>query len=369
MRTARLTCRHALPALGMLAACLAACPAPPTEPEPGVMVSCCEGQGDAGTAPADAGSDLIDAGDQCDTATLGPIYERIERILSDEHADSCNACHLGGLDLAAFARPTACETMSCLIDLGWADLDAPEESLLFDFISRAEGADGGVVDGGAEQGITSASVEAEHEAFRAWINFSADCHDALCGVIEEPCGPPPDAGVDDGGFFDDDGGAWDAGPLLCGPPATVDAGVCSPDAELALFEERVWMWKGRCSHCHAEDAALSIGDPPHWMAAEDDAFAPLLTMCSVAERGYLDRADPTQSLLLLKPLREQYGGIQHGGGTKFLSTGDAAYQGFRAWIEQWAACRPLPPAPVDAGGPSLDAGGHDVDGGAHDGGS
>jgi hypothetical protein len=321
---------------------------------------------DGGATVLDAGEppvDVPDAGLMCDTETLGPIYERIELILSDEHADSCNACHLGGLDLAAFARPTACETMACLVDLGWADLDAPDESLLFDFIARAETADGGIVDGGAEQGITPASVEAEHEAFREWIQFSAACHDDLCGVIEAPCGAPPDAGTIDAGSLPSDAGVFDPADLACGPPAILDAGACSPEAERQLFEDIVWPWKGRCSHCHAEDAVISVGNPPHWMADTEDPHAPVRTMCSVAERGYLDVNHPAESLLLLKPLREQFGGIQHGGGTKFLSLSDMAYVGFRTWVDQWAACRALPMSAADAG---VDAGAVDAgpDGGA-----
>jgi hypothetical protein len=54
--------------------------------------------------------------------------------------------------------------------------------------------------------------------------------------------------------------------------------------------------------------------------------------------GYVNVDDPPQSLLLLKPLAEAAGGVQHGGHDKFANQEDVAYRGFLAWIEHYAGC-------------------------------
>jgi hypothetical protein len=57
-----------------------------------------------------------------------------------------------------------------------------------------------------------------------------------------------------------------------------------------------------------------------------------------ATRAHVDRDDPAQSLLLLKPLDESAGGYFHGGATEFgqgdvyLSTDEPDYQTLLAWI-------------------------------------
>jgi hypothetical protein len=53
--------------------------------------------------------------------------------------------------------------------------------------------------------------------------------------------------------------------------------------------------------------------------------------------------DPTQSLLLLKPLDAVEGGVDHGGGPKFSGTNDPSYASYLAFIEYWIGCgAPVP---------------------------
>lgn len=328
---------------------------PPPEPEPPVTLHD-GGNFDAGTSddggstpqPADGGPP---DGGPCDPAALDGLFAaRIAPLLDEDHVASCNRCHFGGVDFSAFARPSPCESMACLVDLGWADLDAPEESLLLTFIDRAVDA-GPAPDGGEPPGITAGSIAAEHEAMLEWLTFSAACHDEVCGDVA--C-VHPDAGSLDGGGPVAPELVYDGG---CGPPVVSDDPACTPAAELALFLEEIWVWKGRCEHCHSEASTVTSA-LPRWMADPASADAPVRTLCTIHNAGYLDVDSPAQSLLLLKPLATAHGGVAHGGGTKFSSPEDAAYQSFLAYAEQYASCRTV----VDGGASGvIDAG--DLDAG------
>jgi hypothetical protein len=63
-------------------------------------------------------------------------------------------------------------------------------------------------------------------------------------------------------------------------------------------------------------------------------------MRNVLERGLVDLENPAASLLVLKPLSEENGGVMHGGHAKFADVGDPAYVDFLSWIEREAACAP-----------------------------
>lgn len=321
---------------------------------------------------------------------------RIEPLLTDQRPSSCNACHLTGLNLNDFVRGTACQSMACLVDKELVDFAAPEQSLILKWIERA----------GGKGGPTAAAAEAERAGFDEWIRYSARCHTRICGEIAEPCatrtpgdaGPPDAAAPADGGpdahtadaapadGAPSDAAATDAGrpdaarPADAGLDAATDAaadagspdaaegeGPCDPPALVALFEERIYRWKGRCDHCHSADGITAgLRGAPLWLVevprGEPERPAIRRTMQNVIEWGLLDLAAPDQSLLLLKPLAEAAGGLRHGGGTKFQNLEDPAYLDFRAWIEHYAGCadgvRPDAGAPPDAGHPA-DAGAPD----------
>jgi hypothetical protein len=54
--------------------------------------------------------------------------------------------------------------------------------------------------------------------------------------------------------------------------------------------------------------------------------------------GLIDTKDPSQSLLLLKPLDQPGSGITHGGGRK-LSTSDPTYLSFKRFVEHYQQCQ------------------------------
>ena len=64
-----------------------------------------------------------------------------------------------------------------------------------------------------------------------------------------------------------------------------------------------------------------------------------MTVDNLLESDYLDFNDPEESLILLKPLAEEKGGVEHGGGTKFSKRTDRLYIAMLRWINHVAACR------------------------------
>ena len=61
-------------------------------------------------------------------------------------------------------------------------------------------------------------------------------------------------------------------------------------------------------------------------------------MRTVFRNDYVDLAQPDRSLLLLKPLAEELGGVEHGGGDKFHTFDDSAYVDILYWITREADC-------------------------------
>lgn len=332
----------------------------------------------------------------CDEAeSLAVFRQRIEPLLDESRPSSCNTCHLTGIPLDSFVRDTPCQSMACLLDKELVDFADVEESLILTWIRQ-----------GAPHPEMEGAAAAEYEGFRAWIAYSARCHAQVCGQIAEPCGPPldggppmpdarardagrPDAAPDDVPDATPDGmpdATPDAAPTVAdatpdampdampdaapdampdlGPPDAappVDDGPCGPETRTTIFLERVMHWQGRCEHCHAADGVTAgVGDAPLWLVAEETRPAAQATMASIIERGYVSLDDPTESLILLKPLHRGHGGVRHGGGNKFLSREDPAYLDFLFWVERHTRCETG--APLDGGVPD----GGPPDGGAPD---
>lgn len=311
---------------------------------------------------------------ECSAEGADFVYrQRIEPLLTDEHPASCGTCHLQGIDLAGFVRATPCASMACLVDKGLVDLDHPGESDILRLIDRGRG------------GPSAEASAAERAGFLAWIEYSARCQQAACGDIPQPCGPPaapppdaarpdaadaaprdaarPDAAPRDATPTDaapTDAGPSDAGPADAGP---VDAWVsrgrpCDGPSLTLRFQARVMRWRNRCNHCHADDGITAgVRGAPLWLVDAPDVDAARETSRRVTQMGFVDHADPTQSLILLKPLARRVGGLEHGGGDKFPRLDDPAYLDFLDWAQAWAACTPEPPPPpADAGLPHPDGG-------------
>jgi hypothetical protein len=258
---------------------------------------------------------------ECGDGDSTRLYEeRIEPLFKDDKPASCNQCHLSGLDLQVFMRDTPCQSMACLVSLGWVDEQAPDESMVLDWIARGSNA--------ASPLITESVVQKEYEAFREWIHYSLECSE--CASVACP-------GLGDGGAFcptEAEHGAVDAS-------STQDPGGCSDEALLEVFRSTVYATRGRCSPCHLTDHDFEDYKAPQWLDVLADCdSASRHTYWNVLDRGYIDFEDPSQSLLLQKPLGEDLGGVEHGGGEKFWSrTEDPGYLSFSYFAERVAECR------------------------------
>jgi hypothetical protein len=251
------------------------------------------------------------------------IFERrIQPLLVDDHPSTCNQCHLAGVELADYAQGDECRTMACMVDEGIVDLDDPEDSVVLGWILR------GTPDSAL---ITEEVIQQEHDGMLEWISHHASCNGAVCEDYDDPCGHGPHAGE-----CDVPSSAHDL------PPRDFDdPGDCSDKTLELAFDTLVYSWRGRCNPCHYDTfVGDEDDDGPRWIAIGDCNEASLRTMRTVVRDGYIDTENPSQSLLLLKPLAASAGGVEHGGSDKFYDTNDAAYRDFLRWIERWAACHP-----------------------------
>lgn len=274
---------------------------------------------------AAAACDPEPSGFQCTEKEGADLYERrIAPLLADDHPSSCNECHLQGVDLALFIQTTPCATMACMVERDLVDLEQPERSLVLAWIDRAT----------PSGGITQASIDAEREGMLEWIQRSSFCGDADCPEIENPCGDPADSPT------------CEIPAPSEGPRAVDDPGDCSDRTLELLWKEKVFAWRGRCFPCHFQshddefEAVGEVAEPPPWIVDEGacDSIS-LATLRNAEERGFFDPSDPLQSKLLTKPLEEELGGVEHGGGPKMHSTDEAAYIDFVAFLTRWADCK------------------------------
>ena len=274
-------------------------------------------------APEDEGPETATGPEalRCEPDAGEALFEqRIAPLLMDSRPSSCNACHLSGLDLSTFARGTPCQSMACMAEQGIVDLEDPEDSLVLRWIERAAS---GPPEARGSDLITDEIVAQEYDAMLAWISFSAECGAEACAPMDDPCG--------DGPTHEDC-----ALPTTGDDEAFEDTGDCSDATLEALFSARVYRWRGRCMPCHNQDSDV---EAPQWIAVGSCALGTSRTMREVIDGGLLDTADPSQSLLLLKPLSESAGVVEHGGHDKMNVTDDPAYVDMLAWIERFSACQ------------------------------
>jgi hypothetical protein len=255
----------------------------------------------------------------CTQEELGSLYSRrIEPLLAEDRPKSCNECHLSGIDLSLFVRGDACATMACMAEKGLVDLERPEDSTILRWIERADP---------ASELITEEVIQEEYDGFLEWIRWSSSCGGEVCGQVANPC----DGGgtqLDCATSEKDDGEPF------------VDPGDCSDLTRETVFREKVFRWRGRCSSCHYEGADVApTVTSPRWISAGPCDQASLETMRTVLREDYVDLAQPDQSLLLLKPLAESLGGVEHGGGDKFHALDEEAYVDILYWITREADCQ------------------------------
>jgi hypothetical protein len=282
---------------------------------------------------------LTDPAPVCSGDAATALYARkIEPILKDDHPTSCNQCHLSGIDLSMFVKDTPCQTMACLSQLGLVDLDAPERSRVLSWIDRAKP---------QSTLITQAVIDAEYTGMLEWIQYSSSCGGQVCPAFEDPCNQKLPEASTRCDF------ALEVGKDY------VDPGDCQELTLEQLFSADVYQWRDRCYPCHFT-SDTSVQQAPRWitdvsMATSEPGLAcaasSLATMRTVLSHGYVDLMQPTQSLILLKPLSTDGGGVTHGGGPKFDGPADPSYQSFLAWITRYSACTAEDPSLPLAGPP------------------
>ena len=254
----------------------------------------------------------------CSEAEGMALYEqRIAPLLAEDRPSSCNSCHLSGIDLDRYALGDPCRTMACMVEEGLVSLEDPESSTVLGWIARAE-PDSALV--------TESVIAEEYDGFKAWIEWSATCGAQACGEIENPCVPEGEAPVCEEHDERDPSA----------PPEHGDPGDCSDLTLETLFRDRVYVHRGRCAPCHVQGADLT---GPDWVRAGACNEASLATMRWLLEHQLVDAQSPADSLLLLKPLDEADGGVEHGGHHKFADTSDPAYNDMLYWLERWASCQ------------------------------
>lgn len=244
---------------------------------------------------------------------------RIAPLLDPEKLTTCNQCHLSGVDLGLYAQGDPCATLACMVESGIVDLDEPDDSVVLDWILRADP---------ASDLIDDDVIDAEHDAVREWIEFNSRCGTQVCKPIENPCNVVPVENCE----IESSGSSAPRKPFE-------DPGDCSDLTLETGFAALVYSWRGRCYPCHFDSYTDGAEDAPRWLIDGPCDVGAARTLQSVVESGLLDPENPSQSLLLLKPLAEAEGGVMHGGHDKYSSTADPAYQDFLFWIERWAACR------------------------------
>ncbi|MCA9030425.1 MAG: hypothetical protein KDA66_06420 [Planctomycetaceae bacterium] len=245
-----------------------------------------------------ASNAFAQSGERTPTANSLAVFEqRILPILQSQKPSSCSECHLSGVDLKEYIRPTQTETFASLVAGGLIDVEKPDDSKLLQFISRTP----------AKPNLVTEKVRRlEYEAFRAWIQAAVSDPKVLNSSAKaEPIGPQiPDEVIRH----------------------------ARQDRVLASFMENIWTEVGRCAACHSPDKkqkqVKEHGEQVSWIKLND----PAATLAYMVEHGIIDPKEPEGSLLLTKPTMQ----VDHGGGQKMV-VGDRSYKQFRRFIDDYAA--------------------------------
>ena len=260
-----------------------------------------------GTAPADTGPPAA-----CAAPKLSALYDKkIKPLVTKGQPQTCNQCHLAGVDLGLFVQDTPCKTMACMVDKGIVNLAQPNASKVLEWLAK----------GKPQSALITGAIQGDEKAaFLEWIQFSAVCQLAACGAIANPCG--------------------DAGPPPIPPADKPMLGGCGEPALAAAFESQVFKWRDRCSHCHSPSGKDYIkSGAPGWLSADNSSAGSIFSMYNVIGLGLIDKSVAENSSLLLKPLpKSMNGGVIHGGGVKFQNKADVTYIDFLKWIKTYQAC-------------------------------
>jgi len=229
-------------------------------------------------------------------SSLAIFEQRILPIFQSVKPSSCAECHLSGVDLKEYIRPTQQETFASLVAADMIDVDQPDDSKILRFISRRP----------EEPSLVTEKVrKQEYEAFRAWIKAAVSDPKLLAEKNAEPIGSAL-------------------------PEEVIRH--ARKDRVLASFVENVWTEATRCAACHSPDRnqkqVKEHGEQVSWIKLRD----PEGTLRYMLEAGLIDGDEPEKSLLLMKPTMQ----VEHGGGQKMV-VGDRTYKQFRRFIDDYSA--------------------------------
>lgn len=247
-------------------------------------------------AVSDEPASKVDATGEASDA-LAIFNRRIIPIFKSPKPSSCSECHLSGVDLKDYIRPSQEETFASLVNAGMIDMKTPEDSKILGFIKRSAKND---------NLVTEEIRKEEYEAFEAWIL----------------------AAVADPEHFKNAQVDSDIGPALA-------EGVirhARKDRVMTSFMDNIWTEVGRCAACHSPDKnqkqVEEHGEEVSWITLND----PEKTLEYMVENQLVNVKDPEASLLLMKPTMQ----LDHGGGQKMV-VGDRSYKQFRRFIDDYSA--------------------------------
>ena len=233
-----------------------------------------------------------------DSESALKIFEqRILPIFRSKKPSSCAECHLSGVDLKDYIRPTQGETFAALVANGLIDREKPRDSKILTFIKRSEP---------QSELVTKKVRETELQAFQTWIEAAVSDPELIAKSDS-------------------------VGPI--GPQISEEVILhARKDHVLASFIENIWTEVGRCAACHSPDQnaeqVKKHGDQVSWITLND----PQATLDYMVAAGLIETKDVEKSLLLLKPTLQ----VEHGGGQKMV-IGDRTYKQFRRFIDDYAA--------------------------------
>ena len=238
----------------------------------------------------------VDATEEASEA-LAIFNRRIIPIFKSPKPSSCSECHLSGVDLKDYIRPSQEETFASLVNAGMIDVKTPENSKILRFIKRS-----------TENNnlITEKIRKEEYKAFQAWIFAAvAEPQHFKNAQVDSDIGPPLAEGV---------------------------IRHARKDRVMTSFMDNIWTEVGRCAACQSTDKnqkqVEEHGEEVSWITLND----PEKTLEYMVENQLVNVEDPEASLLLMKPTMQ----LDHGGGQKMV-VGDRSYKQFRRFIDDYSA--------------------------------
>lgn len=265
---------------------------------------CGESASDHGDAEPRSGDSTETQSQAVDSDALGSeadsslaIFEkRILPIFQSKKPSSCTECHLSGVELASYIRPSQAETFSSLVAAKLIDRQRPDESKILKFIARRPQ---------KPNLITEKVRKQEYEAFQSWIRAAVKSPQMLTNIEAKASGPE-----------------WS-------PEMIRHA---RQDRIMASFVDNIWTEVGRCAACHSPDRnqkqVEEHGEQVSWIKLND----PQATLDHMLDGGLINTETPLESMLLTKPTMQ----VEHGGGKKMV-VGDRTYKQFRRFIDDYSA--------------------------------